>query len=450
MRKVRGILRPGAVRLLGLAALLLLVPALGACSSSSDNGMQNAASSPDHSTESKEAAAGDRATESGSRSNGDETARVESETTGEADRPTGKREHNLEPEPQAGLLTAGEWNDLGRWNEWEELLDSSEGADNRKYWSFYSFKRLELTVTGGGRPVSDAEIAVIDKDDQSIWEVRTDINGRASVFNGIFEQQGGKSKYQVVVKAGGQTKRYENVDIRRSQSQTLEIKLDESVPVSNSLDLMLVVDTTGSMGDELNYLKTELKDVVERVAKDNGQQLGIRVSTNFYRDEGDDYVVKPFPFTGDVEKAVQQISGQRANGGGDFPEAVDQALDNAIHDHDWSEDARARLLFLVLDAPPHHDSTIVKRMQKLTQEAAGKGIRIIPVASSGVDVNTEYLMRFMAVSTGGTYIFLTNHSGVGDDHLEPAVGEYEVKALNRLLVEVINRYCGSGQSTGIE
>jgi Mg-chelatase subunit ChlD len=207
---------------------------------------------------------------------------------------------------------------------------------------------------------------------------------------------------------------------------------------------MLVVDTTGSMGDELKYLKTELKDVVERVGKENGQQLGIRVSTNFYRDKGDDYVVRPFPFTKDIDKAIGQISDQRASGGGDFPEAVDQALDNAIHDHEWSDDARARLLFLVLDAPPHHDRSIVKRIRELTQEAAGQGIRIIPVASSGVDVNTEYLMRFMAVATGGTYLFLTDHSGIGNDHLEPAVGEYEVKALNDMLVEIINRYCESG------
>ncbi|MGO4376125.1 VWA domain-containing protein, partial [Paenibacillus sp. MCAF20] len=56
------------------------------------------------------------------------------------------------------------------------------------------------------------------------------------------------------------------------------------------------------------------------------------------------------------------------------------------------------------------------------------------------DVDTEYLLRFMAIASGGTYLFLTDDSGIGGDHLEPAVGEYEVKLLNDLLVEVINRY----------
>jgi len=46
----------------------------------------------------------------------------------------------------------------------------------------------------------------------------------------------------------------------------------------------------------------------------------------------------------------------------------------------------------------------------------------------------------MASATGGTYLFLTDDSGIGSDHLEPAVGEYEVTLLNDLLVEVINRY----------
>ncbi|MOA16657.1 hypothetical protein D3C78_1368800 [compost metagenome] len=141
-----------------------------------------------------------------------------------------------------------------------------------------------------------------------------------------------------------------------------------------------------------------------------------------------------------MNKIIDQFSKQKAEGGGDYPEAVDQALRDAIHEHEWSKEARARLLFLVLDAPPHDDPQIIDEIQQLTADAAEQGIRIIPIASSGVSVDTEYLLRFMAVATGGTYLFLTDDSGIGGDHLEPAVGEYEVKLLNDLLVEVINRY----------
>jgi hypothetical protein len=44
--------------------------------------------------------------------------------------------------------------------------------------------------------------------------------------------------------------------------------------------------------------------------------------------------------------------------------------------------------------------------------------------------------------TGGTYTFLTNHSGIGNDHLEPTIGDYEVEKLNDLMIRVIKEYCG--------
>ncbi len=49
-------------------------------------------------------------------------------------------------------------------------------------------------------------------------------------------------------------------------------------------------------------------------------------------------------------------------------------------------------------------------------------------------------MRFMAISTNGTYVFITNDSGIGNEHLEPTVGEYQVEYLNDLLVRLINKY----------
>ncbi|AZN42866.1 vWA domain-containing protein [Paenibacillus albus] len=339
---------------------------------------------------------------------------------------------------QPGQLTAGEWDDLGEWKKWKKLLQGNEGADNESYWSMFPENRLEVIVTGGGKPVPDADVSIVDEDGETVWEARTNMDGEAYAFAGLFDEQGTRDTYGVVVESGNSEKRYENVPIPRDSA--LKIELNETAKIPTALDLMLVVDTTGSMEDELNYLKTELKDVVERVGQDNGQQLDIRVSANFYRDKNDLYVVRDFPFTGDIDEVVKQLGQQKAAGGGDFPEAVDQALENAINEHKWSNDARARLLFLVMDAPPHHDRKVTKHMHELIEAAAAEGIRIIPVASSGVDVGTEYLMRFIAAATGGTYLFLTDHSGIGNGHLKPAVGEFEVKALNELLVDVINRY----------
>lgn len=179
---------------------------------------------------------------------------------------------------------------------------------------------------------------------------------------------------------------------------------------------------------------------MERVEKDNNQQLQLRVSSNYYRDRSDDYVVLPFDFTADVDQVVRQLADQSAHGGGDYPEAEEKALDNAINDHKWSKEARARLLFLVLDAPPHKDAQVLDELHDAIRKAANQGIRIIPVALSGVNQDTEYVLRAMSIVTGGKYVFLTDHSGVGNEHLEPTVGEYEIEYLNDLLVDLVNEY----------
>ena len=90
------------------------------------------------------------------------------------------------------------------------------------------------------------------------------------------------------------------------------------------------------MGDEINYLKVELNDVIERI-KRNNTSLEMRFGSVFYRDEGDDYVTRTLNFTTDESSLISFISDQNANGGGDFPEAVHSALDVAISQNSWND-----------------------------------------------------------------------------------------------------------------
>ncbi|MCL2266919.1 MAG: hypothetical protein FWC17_04035, partial [Treponema sp.] len=106
----------------------------------------------------------------------------------------------------------------------------------------------------------------------------------------------------------------------------------------------------------------------------------------------------------------------------------------------------ARIIFHVCDAPPHNTQENQTLFYNSIKKAAEKGIRIIPVASSGIDYATEYLLRQEALMTGGTYIFLTDESGIGYSHLQPTVGEYTVEYLNACLVRVINEYL-TGEET---
>jgi hypothetical protein len=197
------------------------------------------------------------------------------------------------------------------------------------------------------------------------------------------------------------------------------------------------------MGDELRYLKEEISDVISKISNGNPNYT-INLALLFYRDLEDEYVTRYFDFTVNIAQQQQNLSRQSANGGGDFPEAVDRALSEAVGKN-WSSGYSTRLIFHVCDAPPHDNQENKTLYFNSIKTAAQKGIRIIPVASSGIDFATEYLLRQEALMTGGTYIFLTDDSGIGGSHLPPTVGEYTVEYLNACIVRVVSEYL-----TGIE
>jgi hypothetical protein len=142
------------------------------------------------------------------------------------------------------------------------------------------------------------------------------------------------------------------------------------------------------------------------------------------------------------------LAKQRAAGGGDYEEAVDTALDYAINQARWDEDA-VKLVFLVLDAPPHYNADALRSITNSIRKAAEMGIRIIPVASSGVDTTCQVLFRTWAVLTGGTYTYLTGHSGIGGSHQKPDVEEQNVELLNNMLVRIIKEYVVGGKQADL-
>lgn len=343
----------------------------------------------------------------------------------------------IEPEkpwidPRAGLLTGGEWNDNENWDFWNSLYSSNNyGADWAGYletWRTGMEYRAAVTVRdSSGAVVSGAKVSGMGT------SAVTDNKGRAYLFWAKSEMSGGAEEF--TVEYGGSTQTFtETVNGGIEPEFTLD---GAAEPVPKSLDLMIMCDTTGSMGDELEYLVCELEDVVTRIRSENAN-VPTRISVNFYRDEGDEYVVREYPFTTDLAAAVTAISEQTADGGGDTPEAVHAALKSAVS-HDWDEDS-VKVMFLVLDAPPHGDVQIIDETVKYVGEAAEKGIRIVPVAASGVDKSCEYLLRSMALKTGGTYTFLTNDSGIGYDHIEPTIGSYDVEKLNDMMVRIVGEY----------
>ena len=336
---------------------------------------------------------------------------------------------------QPGVITAGEWNDLAHWDFWNELMQRDTINTFPHSWGYYTNNRISVVLKDDhDYLLHDAIINLLFNG--NVITARTDNFGRAELFTGLFDEGSLPGDFSL-------TAAYQGHSFDLGTYEASQTTIVRSIPVSKInkavLDISFVVDATGSMGDEIAYLKNELSDVVIRA----GSQLAgtqIRMSSVFYRDNGDEYLTRPFPFTTNSGSLVNFIKDQNANGGGDFPEAVDQGLEAAIEGLQWSDEAVNRLLFLVLDAPPHDGPEQISRIHKVVVEAQKKGIRIIPVSASGIDKSTEFFLRFLAVSTNSTYIFITDDSGIGLPHLIPTVGDYTVEYLNNLMVRLITKY----------
>lgn len=338
----------------------------------------------------------------------------------------------------AGLVTAAAWNDNVYYDAWTDLFVKGQGdEDSGKFagyngkWSLDSLNRVKVTVTDGENKVSGAKVAAYDESGKCVYSAVSGADGVAYLFPGAE-----KGTVRATVGDDSVTAAFDGED----RDVVIETGASEKADV---IEIMFVIDVTGSMGDELRYLGAELTDVISRVCFADGDAV-VRLALLFYRDDGDE---EKFAYSDFVrvdggqglESQIKAISSQRATGGGDYPEAVDEALELAVSKN-WSDGSATKLIFHVLDAPPHDKNANGVRFRKAVLDAAEKGIRISPIICSGANDLCEYLMRQAAVLTGGTFVFVTDDSGIGYAHHDPGLPNAVVEKLNDLLVRLISGY----------
>ncbi len=343
----------------------------------------------------------------------------------------------LRQKPYLKGITASEINDFSKWKLWEDLM---EGELNRfqEAWKYSPQERYTVQLMSDSKiPLVDAVVKLLDKEKNVLWQTKTDNTGKAELWNTINFGQEVSGVDEITINYRGITKTIHRPKKFEKGINTVEI--EATCEAYNAVDIAFVVDATGSMQDEIDFLKLEINDVVYQ-AKQMNNQLTMRFGSVFYRDHGDAYLTQKQDFTKVLSESSSFIKSQIADGGGDMPEAVDEGLQVAIEEMSWSEEARTRILFLILDAPPHNNSEVQQRIKKLATKAAKKGIRIVPITASGLNKTAEYLMRSLALTTNGTYVFITDDSGIGNSHLKPSTDHYEVKTLNDLLTTLIKNY----------
>ena len=292
-----------------------------------------------------------------------------------------------------------------------------------------------------GRPVHDAEVAIqrAGVAEPLAW-ARTDTAGKVWLHPRAFMApvlQGESGALGVAVRKGASQAR---ATLQRGQAHAVQVRLDAAATGARSrLDLVFMVDATGSMGDEIAKLKVSMRQMAQQIA-DLPSRPELCYALVAYRDRGDAFLTRSLDFTDDLSAFQAELARLQAAGGGDTPEALNEALHEVVHGLSWRAEA-ARLVVLVADAPPHLDYG-GPQYDRDMQAALAKGIKIFAVGASGLDEIGEYVFRQIAQYTAGRFVFLTYRDparpelGTGSRTPHDVSG-YSVESLDRLIVRLV-------------
>ncbi|MEA3277544.1 MAG: vWA domain-containing protein [Pseudomonadota bacterium] len=166
------------------------------------------------------------------------------------------------------------------------------------------------------------------------------------------------------------------------------------------VEVAFVLDTTGSMGGLIQAAKEKIWSIASTMASAQPAPE-IRMGLVAYRDRGDSYVTRVVDLSSDLDSMYATLMDFRADGGGDGPESVNQALYDGVQKLSWSQDEQTyRVLFLVGDAPPHMDYQDDVKWPKTVETAHKLGIRVNAIQCGNDGSATEAWRKIAALGQG--------------------------------------------------
>ncbi len=196
-------------------------------------------------------------------------------------------------------------------------------------------------------------------------------------------------------------------EIIRNGNRYVELSLNLIRPLEKNipLDILFILDTTGSMGEEIQRLLTTI-DIIQLNLTTYNPNLYLRFGLVLYKDLHDSYRTKTIPLTDDVESFRKHLQSIEAEGGGDKPEDLQLALEHAIKEIEWDSKG-IRLGFIITDAPPHLDYGQTYTYVNAANDAKSMAIKLFSIGTGGLNIMGELILRQISQYTYAKYIFLT-------------------------------------------
>lgn len=202
------------------------------------------------------------------------------------------------------------------------------------------------------------------------------------------------------------------------------------------IDVVFVLDTTGSMGGLIEGAKAKIWSIANQMISAKPTPR-LRIGLVGYRDRGDEYVTKRYDLSDDIDAIYGHLQGFRAGGGGDTPESVNQALHEAVHEMSWTPGRDAlRIVFLVGDAPPHMDYPDDVKYPVTLQAAVKKDLIVNTVQCGGMTVMVP-VWKEIASLAEGKYVAIGQ---TGDMQVVETPMDAELARLNREIGTTIVAY----------
>jgi hypothetical protein len=342
--------------------------------------------------------------------------------------------------PFAGVK-AGEWDDNANFREFRRFLGSATTNHRRLD---LADRRFLVVRDKNGLGIPRCRVTVRDAK-QATTSFVTTASGRAILFPHAEGMSGQKLQATASCAEGAAEASFALLD-QNGEDGLVDLKLGaERAPIATrTVDLAFVLDTTGSMSEEIAAVKATIQKVAQSLST---EQTTVRVGLVEYKDRSDPFVTKVYPFATDIPAFARKVSQISAGGGGDTPEDMNAGLHAAMTELAWSDRAVARLAFVIADAPPHLDYANGPDYANDMKTASHRGIQLFTVAASGMDNLGQVVFRQMAQFTGGTNMFVLRggagpQSTGGGDPLSSCGGthgNYSSGKLDELIVQKVRR-----------
>ncbi|MEM7179269.1 MAG: VWA domain-containing protein [Spirochaetota bacterium] len=256
-------------------------------------------------------------------------------------------------------------------------------------------ERIKIKVVNGkGKPVFNQKVEIQNSSGSEITSGQTHSDGSFFFYPSHFSG----SKFFVKVRA-------KRIPLQRQGKREIEISTSSQQNKRPGMDIVFIMDTTGSMGEEIRRLKNTI-EIIYLNLQEIRNAGKIRFGMVLYRDKGDSYRTRTIDLTDNLQDFQTELAKVEADGGGDYPEDLQEALHQSIRGISWNQQA-IKLGYIITDASLHLDYQTDLNYIQSCEQAKKQGIKFHSIGTGGLPIQGEFVLRQISQLTYGKYIFLT-------------------------------------------